>query len=207
MVNLLVVIIFTQMPFPMPQTHEKTIEDVWVPWQFKGTEYFKYEVTGIESGEKKKGYEIIEIKKVGEKYKVKIEGKYGESEGSFTTTVASTDDIPGVIMSQMMFNPYLVPLGLGLFSHSWFYYFQLQGVSWEVGSKWKNKDEQGNITEMEITGYEKYAGKKGKKLVVKQNGKEVYVIVWAKDVALPLYLKMGEGKENIYELKLVKYKE
>jgi len=207
MIKLLVVFLISQMPYPMPHMQQGSKNGEWRPYDFKGTEYFKYEVKGIEDGKVKKGYEIIDIKKSGDKYKVKIEGKYGESEGTFTTTVDSKEDIPGAIMGQAMFNPYLAPLAIALFSPAWTLYFGFTGMSLEEGSKWKTKDDEGNVTEMEVTASGTYAGKKGKKLIVKENGKEVWVIVWAKDVALPLYIKMGKKEEGTYELKLVEYKE
>jgi len=207
MINLILMLFLSQVPYPLPPMGEGFKSGEWSPYDFKGTEYFKYEVKGVEEGKIKKGYEIIDIKKSGDKYKLKIEGKYGESEGTFTLTLDNREDIPGAIISQVMFNPYLAPLAISLFSPAWTFYFTLAGISFEEGSKWKTKDEEGNVTEMEVTGSETYAGKKGKKLIVKENGKETWVIVWAKDVALPLYIKMGKEGESTYELKLIEYKE
>ncbi len=203
---ILLVFFISQIPYPVsPKGKTETSE--WIPYNFKGSEFFKYEVKGLEDKETKTGYEIIQISKSGEKYKIKIEGKYGESEGSFTTSVENKEDIAGAIIGQSIFNPYLAPLALALFSPAWTFYFGIAGISMEEGSYWKQKNEEGDVTEIEIKGSETYAGKKGKKMIVKENGKEVWVIVWAKDVPLPLYMKMGEEDENFYELKLVEYKE
>ncbi len=195
------------LPYPVPPVKEGSEKKIWMPYNFKGTEYFKYDVKATENGKVKKGYEIIDIKKSGDKYTIKIEGKFGESEGTFTTTVEDKEDIPGAIVAQGMWSPYLLPLTIALFSPAWAIYFGYAGFSFEEGSKWRTKDEEGNVTEMEVKGSEEYAGKKGKKLIVKQNGKEIWVIVWSEDVALPLYIKTGEGENVIFELKLVEYRE
>ncbi|MEO0292331.1 MAG: hypothetical protein ABIM78_00010 [candidate division WOR-3 bacterium] len=206
MLKIFLVFFISQIPYPaLPKVKTETSE--WIPYSFKGSEFFKYEVRGVEDKETKTGYEIIQISKSGEKYKIKIEGKYGESEGSFTTTVENKDDIAGAIISQSIFNPYLAPLAAALFSPAWAYYFGVIGISTEEGSYWKQKDQSGNLTEVEVKGSETYAGKKGKKMIVKENGKEVWVIVWAEDVALPLYIRMGKKDEGFYELKLVEYKD
>ncbi|MEN3043597.1 MAG: hypothetical protein ABDH37_00065 [Candidatus Hydrothermales bacterium] len=198
-----------QLPQPLPSLQrEKELKPAeWTPYSFKGTEYFKYEVKGGGGKEIKTGYEIIKISKEGEKYKVNIEGKFGQSEGSFTTTVENREDIPGAILAQSVLNPYIAPLAVALFSPAWAYYFALTGFKFEEGSTWKQKDESGKSIEMVVKGAETYVGKKGKKLIVKEDGKEIWVIVWSKDVALPLYIKMGHEKETFYELKLVDYKE
>ncbi|MEN3045372.1 MAG: hypothetical protein ABDH49_00065 [Candidatus Hydrothermales bacterium] len=202
----LILQLFPSLPFPQEEKEFKSA--VWIPYDFKGTEYFKYEVIGKEEKETKKGFEIIKISKEDDKYKVYIEGKFGKSEGSSTVTVESKGDIPGVILSQAAFNPYIAPLAVALFTPAWTYYFTIAGFKFEEGSKWKQKDESGKVIEMEVVkGTQTYAGKKGKKLIIKEDGKEIWVIVWSKDVALPLYIRMGQEKENFYELKLVEYKE
>lgn len=193
-----------QVPYniPAPSVSHST----WKPYKFKGTEHFKYEVKGINESGVKTGIEVIDIQKTGSKYRVKIRGKYGENEGEFSTTVNSTDEIAGAIMAQSIFNPYLAPLAVALFSPAWTVYFAF-GMNLEEGSSMKTKDENGNIVEITVSGGATYAGKKGKKLTVKENGKEIWAIVWSEEVPLPLYIKMGEKGEDVYELKLVEFKE
>ncbi len=201
---LLSFLILLQLPFSFPKGN-KNKSEIWKPYNFKGTEYFKYEVKNISDKKTESGFNIIKIQKENEGYIVYLKGKIGDNESELKIKVDSKDQISGAIMGQAMMNPALAPLGVALFSPLWTFYFSMFmfGFSWEVGSKWKKGD-----TEIEIPGYETYAGIKGKKLVIKDKGVEVNVIVFNNDVALPLYLKMVNKKEGgLYEFKLVEYKE
>jgi len=184
-------------------------EPYWEPYQFKGTEHFKYEIVQQDNEDKQEGWYIIDIKKAGEKYKLYIEGKLGDNEGSMTTTVESVDDISGAILAQMFLNPWLAPLSITLFSNMWAtaYAPMLITSGWEVGSKWSHKDKEGNKITVEIPSECKYAGQKGRKILVKKNDKNIYESCIAHGVALPIYVKFIGDEGELYEMKLVEYKD
>lgn len=201
---LMPLLILLQFPFSLSKGN-KSKSEIWKPYNFKGTEYFKYEVKSVSGEKTQTGFNIIKIQKEGDGYVVYLKGKLGDNENESKIKVKSKDEISGAVMGQTIMNPAFAPLGVALFSPVWTLYFTtfLFGFSWEVGSKWKSEN-----TEVAIPGYETYAGIKGKKLVIKDKGVETYVIVFNNDVALPLYLKMvTKEKGDLYEFKLIEYRE
>ncbi len=180
-------------------------EPYWVPYQFKGTEHFKYDLRYNENGETSTGYYVIDLKKVGDRYEVKIEGKYKDSEGTVKTKVDKPEEIAGVLFGQMFFNPWVAPLTMTLFAQSMMHMFTLGGLNWEEGSRMQRK-EDGKTMVMEVKACE-VLGKKGRKLVMQEDGTVTYESCVSPGVALPLYLHTRSDDGEVYELKLVEYRE
>ena len=185
-------------------------EPYWKPYAFKGTEHFKYTITQTAGEEAQTGEYVIDLSKEGEKYRIRFQGKFAGNEGSFSTTVSSPEEIGATLMAQMFFNPWIAPLTVTLFSPGFLAipYGGLMMGNWEIGSRWKHTDEEGNVVTVEIPSACEYAGKSGRKLVVKENGEVIYETCVAPGVALPLYVKFRDkNKGDLYEAKLVEYSE
>lgn len=185
-------------------------EPYWKPYAFKGTEHFKYQITQKQEEETKTGEYVIDLSREGEQYRIRIQGRFGGNEGSFSTTVSSPSEIGGTLMGQMFFNPWVAPVTLTLFTPTLLMlpFGGLTMGSWEIGSHWKHKDESGNEVSVEIPSACEHAGKSGRKLVVKENGEVVYETCVAQGVALPLYVKFRNKDDgSLYEAKLVEYSE
>ncbi len=184
---------------------------VWEPYKFKGTEHFKYSIVVVdEDGKKETGSYVIDLSKAGEKYKIKIHGEFAGNEGSISTKVDDANSIPGVIFGQMIFNPWLAPLTSTLFANSLIAMFSAGAVTQglEEGSSWSYKSKDGESMEFEVKGTCKYAGRKGKLLRMKSDGKVVYESCIDVDVPLPIYVKYADSEDNSStSLELVEYKE
>ncbi len=185
-------------------------EPYWTPYAFKGTEHFKYTLTQKDpDGTVTTGSYVIDIQKQGDKYRIHFEGKFGDSEGSFTTTTEDPKSVGGMLLFQTMMNPWLAPLTATLFAQ-FFGTFAFSAVTlgnWEVGTISKFKDDQGNTVEYAIPDECSYAGQTGRHLVVKTNGQVQYELCVAKGIALPLYQKMVNDEGGYTELELVEYSE
>ncbi len=193
------------MMVPAGALHAGENEPYWVPYQFKGTEHFKYDLRYKENGEESRGYYEIELKKAGDRYEVEIEGKFKDNEGTLKTKVDKPDDIAGVLFGQMFFNPWVAPLTLTLFAQSMVHVFTMGGLNWEEGSRMTRK-EDGKTMVMEVKSCE-VLGKKGRKLVMSEDGTVTYESCVSPGVALPLSIFTRSDDGEVYELKLVEYKE
>jgi len=176
----------------------------WRPYQFIGTEHMKYEITNIKDSKTEKGEYTIDIKKEGEKFRIELKGRFGESSGSFSTTVENTEDIPQALMGQMFFNPWMAPLSVTLFSPFFTMFFL--SPQWEGKSHWKQTDEEGNVTEVNFGEECEFGGFVGKHFEVLTNGNPNYEVCVSEDVPLPLYIKFSEPDENsVFEVKLIEF--
>ncbi len=184
---------------------------VWEPYKFKGTEHFKYALTvKDEDGKTQKGEYVIDLSKQGEKYKIKINGSFAGNEGSVSTTVDDASSISGVIFGQMIFNPWLAPLTTTLFANAFIAVFTSGAFAsgLEEGSHWSYKSKDGDKVEFNVKGECKYAGRKGKLLTMKSNGKTVYETCIDPEVALPIYVKYIDKDDGTFSsMELVEYKE
>jgi len=184
---------------------------VWEPYKFKGTEHFKYALVMKDAdGNTKQGEYIIDLSKQGKKYKVKVNGSFDGNEGSVSTSVDDASSIPGVIFAQMIFNPWLAPLTTTLFANAFVAVFTGSALTngLEEGSHWSYKSKDGDKVEFDVKGECKYAGRKGKLLTMKTNGKTVYETCIDPDVALPIYIKyMDKDDGSVSSMELIEYKE
>ncbi len=167
----------------------------WQPLQFHEKEHFEYSIVQTEEGEKSTGNYSISI----EGNTLKIEGKWKNSGGTITIQTGSPDEIPGQLMGQMLFNPWLAPLGYTLFATIPYYAIASGGItSMEQTQDGKRiKLTSGNTCS--------YAGQKGKRLTIEENGKVVYDLCISGDIGLPLYMKSVSDDGSIYEATLKKY--
>lgn len=184
---------------------KKTNNDVWQPYNFKGTEHFKYSVKATEGDSTEEGFYILDLKPA-EKNEIKVHIKAQLGKSSFESTVNSDkDNIYSGLAPQLMFNPAVAPMFYTLFAPWWGMYFM--GHNWEVGSGWSSTDEEGKKVSFKIESECEHAGLKGKKGVWRENDKIKGEFCIATDVALPLSLVINDEEGKSYKLVLEEYKE
>lgn len=181
-------------------------EKTWKPYAFKGNERFEYSLLEVEKGEKTEGHYVIDLGKEGERFVVKLEGKFGEYEGSSTVKVGSGNDLQKALMTQMFFNPWMAPLSVTLFAQGMMTALMTAFTAGgEEGSKHVMKGE--NETIEYLVESCSFQGREGRKYVMKKNGEVKYESCVVDDIALPVYLKTINDEGEVYELKLEKYEE
>lgn len=179
--------------------------ETWVPFNFKGTEHFKYEAKLMEDGKTITGFYVLDIEKLeGDKVKIHIKAKLGDNELE-TSFSGDKSNIYGSLMGQMMFNPALAPLLATLFAPYWGLYFM--GQNWDVGSYWSFKTEEGKKITFKIESECEHAGIKGKKGVWQEEGKTRAEFCISTKVALPLRVYFKEEGGNTYEITLQEYRD
>ncbi len=166
----------------------------WQPLEFHSREMFEYTIVQEENGERTEGRYTIRI----DGKTLSIKGKWGNSSGNVTIQVDDPEQISTYLFGQMMFNPWLAPLGVTIFAAL---PYQIMGPEKYT---MEQSDEEGTIR-VEKGGSCSYAGQKGKRLVVKQNGKVTYDLCVKDDIGLPLYLKTVSDDGSVYEARLIKY--
>ncbi len=182
-------------------------EDTWKPYQFKGSETFVYEIREIQGDVEKVGRYVIDLSKEGERYVIRLEGKFGDAEGSTVLKVKSGSEVQGQLFAQMFLNPWMAPLTVTLFAQGMMTaVMTAMTMGAEPGSKQVYKKE-GKTTEYRIETCE-FQDKKGKRYVVLEDGKITYESCIIQEIALPVYIKTRskEGKKTT-EVVLKEYRE
>ena len=181
-------------------------QEMWTPYEFKGTEHFKFEVK-IKEGERvQEGFYILDFSKAdGDKIKMHVKAKLDGNEFESTVT-GEKNNVYSSIMGQMMFNPAAAPMFITLFAPWWSIYFV--GHKWEVGSGWSMTEESGKKISFKIQSECEHAGVKGKTGVWRENDNVRAEFCISTGVALPLQVIYNDVEENkSYELTLVEYSE
>ena len=179
--------------------------EIWKPYQFKGNETFVYSIKKVENGEEETGEYTIDFSREGERTVMKLEGRFGDMEGSTTLKIQSSEDIQGQLFAQMFFNPWLAPLSLTLFAQGMMAAMMTAMTAGAEEAEQKYKTEEGT-TEYRVENCE-FQGKKGKRYVVKQNGNVTYESCVIPGIALPVYIKTVSDEGERYEVRLKDYKE
>jgi len=180
-------------------------QEMWTPYDFKGTEHFKFDVKITEGEEVKEGFYILDFSKAeGEKVKMHVKAKLNGDEFESTVT-GEKENIYSSMMGQMMFNPAAAPLFVTLFAPWWSIYFV--GHKWEVGSGWSMTEEGGKKVSFKIESECEHAGVKGKRGVWREDEKVRAEFCISTEVALPLQVIFNEEEDMSYELTLVEYSE
>ncbi len=179
-------------------------EPFWQPYNFNGTEHFKYAIIQKEGSQTTEGSYVLDLSREGEQVVLMVEGKFGGSEGKSTVRVSSSDEIPGQLMAQMFFNPWLAPISLTLFAQS-FALIPFMSMGDEPGSHITRKNEDGETVELRIETCT-FQGREGRKFVSKVNGQVNYFSCVVKGIPLPVEIFMVDDEEGTtYSAKLVKF--
>jgi hypothetical protein len=179
----------------------------WEPYNFKGTEHFKYAINSTEEGVEKTGTFSFDTVKQGEdKYKVSYSSLFGEDEFSSTTT-ATKDELAGKIMMSLMMSGSEAGaiLGVTIFTPALGMMMILGGGDLEVGNG-RTWTEKGKKMSCKVEAKEKIAGLEGYKCVYREDGEIQIMQVIAPEIALPLHTILVDEEGSRFEAKLLEFK-
>ncbi|MBI4419250.1 MAG: hypothetical protein HY560_00335, partial [Gemmatimonadetes bacterium] len=174
----------------------------WTPYQFKGTERFRYDVKQVEDGATKTGYYTLDIQPAaGGKYRMRVDGKLGDE--AYSSTVTAPDPNAGGMgmmgMGQWMA---LGPIGITLFSPVWGMMFMGRELS--IGDGWSSSS-GGESSSVKIESKCQFAGVNGLMTVVRENNKVAQQSCLSPNVALPLQVVMNDGDTST-QMTLVEFR-
>ena len=151
---------------------------MWVPYNFQGTEHFKYTVSMVEDHVPKPGIYTLDASKNGSNVQVNVVWSLGADHGSGTLIFA-----PGQPMISPMQLMSLGPAGMLLFNPA--LGFMFAGQQWVPGSGW-SQTHNGETVDFKVEGNCSGAGVQGSHGVVRKNGVVVWDMCVAPNVGLPL---------------------
>ncbi len=172
----------------------------WMPYQFKGTEHFRYDVRQTDDGETEVGFYQLDLQPAGQnRVRMAVQGKLGDEQYSSTVTTGTGTDGMQMGFGQFMT---LGPIGLTLFNPlSW---MMLSGHELNVGDGWSYAS-GGESWSVKVDRNCSQAGQDGVLIVVSENNRVLQESCVARDVALPLRVKlMDDG--SVTEMTLVSYR-
>ncbi|MDH3458340.1 MAG: CsgG/HfaB family protein [Gemmatimonadota bacterium] len=172
----------------------------WMPYQFRGTEHFRFDVRQDDDGDVETGYYQLDLQPAGERrVRMSVAGQVGEEEYSSTVTTGVGTDGMQMGFAQFMT---LGPIGLTLFNPlSW---MMLSGHDLTVGDGWSYRSE-GESWSVRVDRTCAHAGHEGVLIVVSEDDEVIQESCVARDIALPLRVKLAEGG-SVTEVTLVEYR-
>ena len=165
---------------PLPTAYTTPIAGpfMWVPYNFQGTEHFKYTVSMVENRVPTPGIYTLDASKNGGNVQVNVVWSLGADHGSGTLIFA-----PGQPMISPMQLMSLGPAGVLLFNPA--LGFMFAGQQWVPGSGW-SQTHNGETVDFKVEGNCSGAGVQGSHGVVRKNGVVVWDMCVAPNVGLPL---------------------
>jgi len=165
---------------PLPTAYTTPIAGpfMWVPYNFQGTEHFKYTVSMVENRVPTPGIYTLDASKNGGNVQINVVWSLGADHGSGTVMI-----VPGQMMISPMQLMSLGPAGALLFNPVLTMYFG--GQQWVPGSGW-SQTHNGETIEFKVEGSCSGAGVQGSHGVVRKNGAVVMDMCVAPNVGLPL---------------------
>jgi curli biogenesis system outer membrane secretion channel CsgG len=166
---------------PLPATYTTPIAGpfMWAPYNFQGTEHFKYTVSMVENHVPTPGLYTLDASKNGANVQVNVVWSLGADHGTGTLVI-----VPG---QMMMISPMqlmsLGPAGALLFNPMLGMYFG--GQQWVVGSGWSTTH-NGETIEFKVESTCSYAGVQGAHGVMRKNGTVFMDMCVSPNVGLPL---------------------
>lgn len=176
----------------------------YAPWQFRGTEHFRYTVSASErNGQPQSGFYTLDLTPAGGgAIRMNVVGQLGTDSWSNTVTIQPQQaQGAGAFMT---FAPLMSmgPLGATLFSPASMMMFQ--GHQLTMGDGWSSSS-RGETMSVRVEARCAYGGQGGLNLVTRHNDRVVMETCVAPDVALPLRsLVQGDDGER-FELILTEY--
>ena len=173
----------------------------WTPYQFRGTEHFKYDVKQLEEGKVATGYYVLDIQPAPSgKFRMKVDGRLGADAFSSTITAPSADaGMGGMGMGQLMS---LGPIGMTLFNPVSSMFFM--GHELSLGDGWSTSSGRTSMS-FKVEAECQQAGVSGLNTVMRENGEMRMQSCVSPKVALPLAVTTMDGKDRI-EMLLVEYR-
>ncbi len=173
----------------------------WVPYQFRGTEHFRYDVRQTTGGDLETGYYQLDLEPAGaDRVRMKVEGRIGDEE--YSSTVTTGVGAQGMQMGYMQFMT-MGPIGITLFNPmSW---MMLQGQELSVGDGWTSSS-GGESIAVQVESECSYSGQGGLLIVVRENDVVRQQSCVAPNVALPLRVQLNSDDEDVIDMTLVEYR-
>ncbi|HYK11024.1 MAG TPA: CsgG/HfaB family protein [Gemmatimonadales bacterium] len=165
-------------PLPAAYTTPVSGPFMWVPYNFQGTEHFKYTVSMVENRVPTPGIYTLDASKNGSNVQVNVVWSLGADHGTGTLIFQ-----PGMAMISPMQLMSLGPAGALLFNPA--LGFMFAGQQWVPGSGW-SQTHNGETVEFKVEGNCSGAGVQGSHGVVRKNGNVVWDMCVAPNVGLPL---------------------
>lgn len=175
------------------------------PYNFKGTEHFRYDVRKVDGRDVETGYYILDIQPAGGgRYRMKVDGKLGGD--AYSSTVTAPDPNGGGGMGGMMGMGQLMalgPIGIALFNPAFGMMFM--GRELVLGDGW-TQSSGGNSMSVKVESKCTYAGVNGLLSVMRENQDVKSETCLSPNVPLPLGVTMRDGKSDMTEMKLVEFR-
>jgi hypothetical protein len=172
----------------------------WAPYQFNGTEHFRYDVTQTEDGSTETGFYQLDLEPAGTgQVRMQVSGQLGDD--SYSSTVTTGTGTQGMMMGYPQFMT-MGPVGLMLFNPmAW---MTIQGRQLTLGDGW-SATQDGETMEARVESQCQAAGQAGMLLVFRENGVVRTQSCLSPNVALPITTSMHDDDMTI-ELTLVEYR-
>jgi hypothetical protein len=180
----------------------------WTPYQFKGTEHFRYDVKKVDGRDVETGYYVLDIQPAGGgRYRMKVDGKLGDESYSSTVTAPEAGGGGGMGgMGGMMGMGQLMALGpVGAVLLNPMFSMMFMGHELTLGDGWSSSS-GGRSTSMKVEAKCQNAGVSGLSAVMRENQEVKMENCLSPNVALPLGVTLHEGKNEYTEMKLVEFR-
>ena len=165
-------------PLPATYTTPVTAPFAWLPYNFQGTEHFKYTVSMVENRIPKPGLYTLDASKNGANIMINVVWSLGTDHGSGTLIFQ-----PGQAMISPMQLMSLGPAGALLFNPA--LGFMFMGQQWAIGSQWSMTHDNETV-EFKVESACSQAGVQGVRGVMRKNSTVVMDMCVSPNVGLPL---------------------
>ena len=178
---------------------------MYAPFQFRGTEHFRYTVTQTENGRTATGFYLFDLTPAGAgQVRMNVQGQVGEDSWSNTVTLAVGQGQGGP-QQMMSFAPLMAmgPLGATLFSPTAWMLFQ--GHQLTIGDGWSSSS-RGESMSVRVEQQCAHGGQGGLLVVLRSNDRVASESCVSPTVALPLRSMMADRDNDRVELVLTEYR-
>lgn len=175
---------------------------MWTPYQFRGTERFRYDVSVTENSATRTGFYVLELQPAGAgNVRMSVQGQLGTDQWSSSVTVPVGAEGPG---AAMYFGPLMTmgPIGVLLFNPaSW---ILMGGRQLSVGDGWSSSS-GGESVSVRVESQCSHAGQGGLLIVVRTNNQVSMESCVSPAVALPLRTLVVDEGERM-EMRLTEFR-
>ena len=172
----------------------------YTPYQFRGTEHFKYDVKQMDGKKTETGFYTLDVQPAGNgQFRLKVDGRLGDDAYSSTVTAPSAG---GGMVNPMAFMA-LGPIGMTLFSPGFGMMFMGQQLS--IGDGWSSSN-GGKSMSVKVESECKHGGVNGLMTVVRENNKQLQSSCLSPNVALPLQVVTNQDDGDGITMTLVEFR-
>lgn len=173
----------------------------WIPYQFRGTEHFRYDIRTVEDGAEQRGFYQLDLEPAGERrVRIAVQGRLGEDAYSSTITTGVGTEGMQVGMGQLMA---LGPIGITLLNPAM--WLMVAGRELAIGDGWTYAS-GGESVSVQVERACEHAGKGGSLVVFRENQEVRSEACLAPGVPLPLRMLFREDDQSVVEMTLTSYR-